>query len=53
MNRAVNGDIVAVEVFPMSEWKSPADAVVDQDGARHRRFPAVKLNSAHSRLTRR
>lgn len=51
MNRAVNSDIVAVEVFPMSEWKSPADAVVDQDGARHRRFPAVKLSSAHSRLT--
>ena len=33
MNRAVQGDIVAVEVFLESEWKAPADAVVDQDGA--------------------
>jgi exosome complex exonuclease DIS3/RRP44 len=33
MNRAVHGDIVAVEVFAESEWKAPADAVVDQDGA--------------------
>jgi len=33
MNRAVHGDIVAVEVFPVREWKAPADAVVDQDGA--------------------
>ncbi|KAG6893373.1 hypothetical protein C0992_010277, partial [Termitomyces sp. T32_za158] len=31
MNRAVNGDIVVVEVFPESEWKAPADEVVDQD----------------------
>ncbi|KAH6915185.1 mitotic control protein dis3 [Coprinopsis sp. MPI-PUGE-AT-0042] len=31
MNRATNGDIVAVEVFPESEWKAPADEVVDQD----------------------
>ena len=32
MNRAVQGDIVAVEVFPESEWKAPADEVVDQEG---------------------
>lgn len=31
MNRATNGDIVVVEVFPESEWKAPADEVVDQD----------------------
>ncbi|CAA7262309.1 unnamed protein product [Cyclocybe aegerita] len=31
MNRAVNGDIVVVEVFDDSEWKAPADEVVDQD----------------------
>ena len=31
MNRAVQGDIVVVEVFPESEWKAPADAVVDQE----------------------
>jgi exosome complex exonuclease DIS3/RRP44 len=32
MNRATNGDIIVVEVFPESEWKAPADEVVDQDG---------------------
>ena len=31
MNRATSGDIVVVEVFPESEWKAPADEVVDQD----------------------
>lgn len=31
MNRAVQGDVVAVEVFPESEWKAPADQVVDQE----------------------
>ncbi|TEB35393.1 RNB-domain-containing protein [Coprinellus micaceus] len=31
MNRATNGDIIVVEVFPESEWKAPADEVVDQD----------------------
>ncbi|RXW25770.1 hypothetical protein EST38_g55 [Candolleomyces aberdarensis] len=31
MNRATSGDIVVVEVFPDSEWKAPADEVVDQD----------------------
>ena len=31
MNRAVHGDVVAVEVFPESEWKAPADEVVDQE----------------------
>ncbi len=53
MNRAVHGDIVAVEVFPMSEWKAPADAVVDQDGAQTRQWPAGELNSAYSCLARR
>lgn len=32
MNRAVQGDVVAVEVFPESEWRAPTDAVVDQEG---------------------
>ena len=31
MNRAVQGDVVAVEVFDESEWKAPADEVVDQE----------------------
>ena len=32
MNRAVHGDIVAVEVFDPKDWKAPADEVVDQEG---------------------
>ncbi|KAH9927369.1 RNB-domain-containing protein [Amylocystis lapponica] len=31
MNRAVQGDIVVVEVFNEKEWKAPADEVVDQE----------------------
>lgn len=31
MNRAVQSDVVVVEVFPESEWKAPADSVVDQE----------------------
>ncbi|KAJ4483766.1 hypothetical protein J3R30DRAFT_3451305 [Lentinula aciculospora] len=31
MNRAVQGDVVVVEVFPKNEWKAPADEVVDQE----------------------
>ncbi|KAL0580474.1 exosome catalytic subunit dis3 [Marasmius crinis-equi] len=31
MNRAVQGDVVVVEVFDKKEWKAPADEVVDQE----------------------
>lgn len=31
MNRSVDGDVVAVEIFPEAEWKVPGDEVVDQD----------------------
>ncbi|KLO07368.1 RNB-domain-containing protein [Schizopora paradoxa] len=31
MNRAVQGDVVVVEIFDEKEWKAPADAVVDQE----------------------
>ncbi|KAK7061084.1 exosome catalytic subunit dis3 [Paramarasmius palmivorus] len=31
MNRAVQGDIVVVEVFDEKEWKAPGDEVVDQE----------------------
>ncbi|KAI0262886.1 hypothetical protein BC834DRAFT_889464 [Gloeopeniophorella convolvens] len=31
MNRAVQGDIVAVEVFNEKDWKAPTDEVVDQE----------------------
>ncbi|THH07194.1 hypothetical protein EW145_g3547 [Phellinidium pouzarii] len=30
MNRAVQGDVVVVEVFDEKEWKAPGDAVVEQ-----------------------
>ncbi|KAG8814310.1 exosome catalytic subunit dis3, partial [Serendipita sp. 399] len=33
MNRAMQGDIVAVELLPKSEWRIPGNAVVDQDAA--------------------
>ena len=32
MNRSVDGDIVAVEVFPEEEWVSPEEEVVEEDG---------------------
>lgn len=38
MNRAMNGDIVAIELFPKSEWKAPAEEVVDQDGENSIRY---------------
>ena len=31
MNRAVQGDVVAVEVFDEKDWKAPGDEVVDQE----------------------
>jgi len=31
MNRAVQGDVVVVEVFDEKEWKAPTDEVVDQE----------------------
>ena len=31
MNRAVQGDVVVVQVFEEKEWKAPADEVVDQE----------------------
>lgn len=33
MNRAVQGDIVAVELFDEKDWKAPGDEVLDQDCA--------------------
>ncbi|KAG8771111.1 exosome catalytic subunit dis3 [Ceratobasidium sp. 428] len=34
MNRSVQGDFVVVELLPESEWKAPADAVIDAESAR-------------------
>lgn len=33
MNRAVDGDIVAIEMLPESEWKAPGEEVLDADSA--------------------
>ena len=33
INRAVSGDVVAVELLPESEWKAPADEVVEAESA--------------------
>ncbi|GHJ89926.1 hypothetical protein NliqN6_6328 [Naganishia liquefaciens] len=33
MNRAVNGDVVVVEILPEAEWKAPGEEVLDQDVA--------------------
>lgn len=32
MNRAVQGDIVVVEMFNEKEWRTPAQSVVNQEG---------------------
>jgi hypothetical protein len=47
MNRSVHGDVIVVEIFPESEWKAPADEVIDQDGQK----PAVHIHR-HFLLTR-
>ncbi|KAL5510957.1 hypothetical protein ACEPAG_3676 [Sanghuangporus baumii] len=31
MNRAVQGDVVVIEVFDEKDWKAPADAVVEEE----------------------
>ncbi|ELU38691.1 mitotic control protein dis3 [Rhizoctonia solani AG-1 IA] len=39
MNRSVQGDLVVVELLPESEWKAPADAVIDADSAQRNDNP--------------
>lgn len=43
MNRAVQGDIVAVEILPEDEWKAPADEVLDQEGDAQRPRRILKV----------
>lgn len=33
MNRAVHGDVVAIEIFDERDWKAPVDQVIDQEGS--------------------
>lgn len=32
MNRAINGDIVAIQLLPESEWSAPANLVIEDYG---------------------
>jgi exosome complex exonuclease DIS3/RRP44 len=32
MNRAVQGDVVAIEIFDEKDWKASVDQVIDQEG---------------------
>lgn len=32
MNRAVHGDVVAIEIFDERDWKAHVDQVIDQEG---------------------
>ena len=47
MNRAVNGDVVVVELLPEAEWKAPGEEVLDQDG-RFAMIPASYRHPAYS-----
>lgn len=35
MNRSVTGDMVVIEVLPESEWRAPADEVLDEESEHH------------------
>ncbi|QRV85273.1 exosome complex exonuclease DIS3/RRP44 [Ceratobasidium sp. AG-Ba] len=39
MNRSIQGDFVVVELLPESEWKAPADAVIDAESAQRNDNP--------------
>jgi exosome complex exonuclease DIS3/RRP44 len=32
MNRAIDGDVVVIEMLPEADWKAPGQEVLDQDG---------------------
>ena len=49
MNRAVQGDVVAVEVFDEKDWKAPLDEVVDQDG--NLSFLTYFFDKRHTQVT--
>ncbi|CAE6442699.1 unnamed protein product [Rhizoctonia solani] len=46
MNRSVQGDLVVVELLPESEWKAPADAVIDADSAQRNDNPDDSASEA-------
>lgn len=45
INRAVHGDVVAIEIFDEKDWKAPVDQVLDQEGA-----PIFTEHSSHPEL---
>ena len=52
MNRAVQGDVVAVEIFDEKDWKAPGDAVVDQESALLVRRPVCHVLTLEQPLSR-
>lgn len=50
MNRAVQGDIVAIEVFSEQEWKEPTNEVVDQDCELVSYFTRITLTNLKATL---
>jgi exosome complex exonuclease DIS3/RRP44 len=46
MNRAIDGDVVVVEMLPEAEWKAPGQEVLDQDGA----VAEAILSRAHANI---
>ncbi|KAK9768523.1 hypothetical protein K7432_000798 [Basidiobolus ranarum] len=52
-NRAISGDIVAVELLPESEWSNPSDSIqhVDENDGSSAEPTATKAKSGHERPT--
>jgi hypothetical protein len=45
MNRSVDGDLVAVEVFPEEMWRGEGEVVVDHEGIPSSLFEVTRLTS--------
>ncbi|CAG9864161.1 unnamed protein product [Phyllotreta striolata] len=43
LNRAVNGDIVVVEIFDKKEWVSPSDIVLEDEGVAEEGIDEIEL----------
>lgn len=41
MNRCVTGDMVVIEVLPESEWRAPADEVLDEESKSRPAVPVI------------
>lgn len=45
-NRAISGDIVAIEVLPKDQWKSPSTKIVDEEAVTRNDNPDAEDNEA-------